>query len=76
MSVRERRIRNLAAKLGIKLSSVVWTPVGPSMEMCGPTGGWLVFLEDEYSEYNPIVAYHYRHVLQQLRDLAAEEKEA
>jgi hypothetical protein len=76
MSVREQRIRNRAKKLDIKLTSVEWTPVGPSMEMCGPSGGWLVFLEDEYSEHNPIVAYHYRHVMQQLQDLAAERKKA
>jgi hypothetical protein len=70
MSVREQRIRNLAKRLGIKIESVKWTPIGGNLEMCGPEGGWLVFFEDSdvtYTNYSPIVAYHYKDVLQQLR---------
>jgi hypothetical protein len=47
MSRNEKKIRKLAQELGIEIESIKWEPWGKAMEMCGPSGGWIVN-EGEY----------------------------
>lgn len=42
MSRNEKKIRKLAKELGIEIESIKWKPWGLAMEMCGPSGGWIV----------------------------------
>jgi hypothetical protein len=42
MSRNEKKIRKLANELGIEITSIKWEPWGKAMEMCGPSGGWVV----------------------------------
>ena len=42
MSRNEKKIRKLAADLGIRIKSIVWEPWGQSFEMQGIAGGWII----------------------------------
>jgi hypothetical protein len=46
MSRQRDRIQNAAAALGLVTTEVEWEPLGTAAEMCGPSGGWSVWLED------------------------------
>ena len=45
MSRNEKRIRAALADIGYAPARVWFEPCGPSLEMCGPSGGW--FVDDE-----------------------------
>ena len=63
MSRREKLIRKVAAEAGITIISVRYEPIGPAMEMCGHSGGWIVN-EGEFVGYSVV------DVVQDIRDKA------
>jgi hypothetical protein len=42
VSRNEKRIREVAAELGIYVESLRWEPIGMDFEMCGRSGGWIL----------------------------------
>lgn len=48
MSRNEKLIRAKCAELGIEVESLRWEPIGPAVEMCGYSGGWIL------NEFDPI----------------------
>ena len=42
MSRNEQKIRQAAESIGKKVHSIRWEPLGPSFEMMGRSGGWIV----------------------------------
>lgn len=54
MSKNTEKIIKTLAKYGRTPQEVDYRPLGVSLEMCGPEGGWMVITEqgDEFLEYN------------------------
>lgn len=73
MRLRERKIRAAAERHGIKLDEVRWEPIGGSMEMCGPSGGWVAFEEGD-GGYT-FVGYHFKEVIERIEEFATERSE-
>ncbi len=78
MTRNEKKIRVVAAEVGIKIESVAWEPLGTAMEMCGPSGGWIV-IEKEPVPPEPLsyvgewfTGYNVAEVCQQIREHGAE----
>lgn len=54
MSKNKDKIIKTLSKYNLVAEEIDWTPIGVSMEMCGPGGGWLVRLTNGniYMAYN------------------------
>ena len=67
----DKIIKAVKAK-GWEIIELSWDPIGPSMEMCGPDGGWYLTVEyngDKY-DYETILAYNIKEILEQIEKLS------
>jgi hypothetical protein len=66
----ERRIQKAAEAVGLKVREVHWEPIGIAMEMCGPSGGWVVFTEHPE---DAICAYNVGDLLERIKDAGSQD---
>ena len=64
MSRNKKKIEKALSAKGYNAQSISWTPIGGSMEMCGPEGGWVVELKREF-----IFGYNVNEVIGQIDNL-------
>lgn len=56
---------------GLIIQGISFQPMGRSLEMCGPLGGWEIWIDETASPLrgadNPIVGYNYKEILEQIQ---------